>query len=193
MALRVRKTAKQKRCNKERETNEKFLKNLSDHRLTNSQVSILSKELRLIPTPMTNENEIKRHLLADFEQFARRMRLQYIFHGNHAGKHPFHVKSNWIPPVQPSVALESYLENVKVRLAEITTQKPKYNLSRKEHIGITDTVPQCLGLNLCLIIAKYYIYTASKNEEDYFFDAFLSILKNKIQIETSKAKVQVKL
>ena len=45
-----------------------------------------------------------------------------------------------------------------------------------------------------LIIAKYYIYTASKNEEDYyFFDAFLSILKNKIQIETSKAKVQVKL
>ena len=39
----------------------------------------------------------------------------------------------------------------------------------------------------------YYIYTASKNEEDYFFDAFLFILKNKIQIETSKAKVQVKL
>ena len=42
-------------------------------------------------------------------------------------------------------------------------------------------------------VSKYYIYTASKNEEDYFFDAFLSILKNKIQIETSKAKVQVKL
>ena len=59
--------------------------------------------------------------------------------------------------------------------------------------GITDTVPQCLGLNLCMIIAKYYIYTASKNEEDFYFDAFLSILKNKIQIETSKAKVQVKL
>ena len=59
--------------------------------------------------------------------------------------------------------------------------------------GITDTVLQCLGLNLCLIIAKYYIYTASKNEDDYFFDAFLSILKNKIQIEASKANVQVKL
>ena len=61
------------------------------------------------------------------------MRLQYISHGNHKGKHPFHVKSNWIPPVQPSVTLESYLGNVKVKLAEITTQKPKYNLSRKEH------------------------------------------------------------
>ena len=53
--------------------------------------------------------------------------------------------------------------------------------------GITDTVPQCFGLNLYIIIAKYYIYTPSKSEEDYFFDAFLSILKNKIQIETSKA------
>ena len=59
--------------------------------------------------------------------------------------------------------------------------------------GITDTVPLCLGLNLCTIIAKYYIYTASKNEEDYFLDAFLAILKNKIEIETSRAKVQVKL
>ena len=59
--------------------------------------------------------------------------------------------------------------------------------------GITDTMPQCLSLNLCIIIAKCYIYTASKSEEDYFFNAFLSILKNKIQIETSKAKVQVKL
>ena len=58
---------------------------------------------------------------------------------------------------------------------------------------ITDTVPQCLGLNLCTIIAKYYIYTASRNEEDYFLDAFLAILNNKIQIETSRAKVQVKL
>ena len=56
--------------------------------------------------------------------------------------------------------------------------------------GISDTVPQCLGLSLCMIIVKYYIYTASKNEEDYFFDAFLSILKNKIQIETSKAKAK---
>ena len=69
--IRLRKSAKQKRYNKERETNEKFLKNLSDHRLTDSQVSTLSKGLRFIPTPVTNENEIKRHLLANFEQFPR--------------------------------------------------------------------------------------------------------------------------
>ena len=102
-----------------------FSKSLSDHRLIDSQVSVLSKGLRFIPTHVTNEKEIKCNLFVDFEQFARRMRLQYIFHSNHKGKHPFHEKSNWIPPVQPSVALESYLENVKVRLAETTTQKPK--------------------------------------------------------------------
>ena len=40
--------------------------------------------------------------------------------------HPFYVKSKWIPaPVQQSVALESYLEEVKLQLAEIKITKPK--------------------------------------------------------------------
>ena len=76
--------------------------------------------------------------MQDFEQFARRMRLQYIFHGQNKEPHPFHVKSNWIPPVQPSVALESYLESVKVQLAEIKTIKPEYNLSRNELRAIAE-------------------------------------------------------
>ena len=32
-----------------------------------------------------------------------------------------------MPPVQPSIALESVLENVKAQLAEITVTKPKNN------------------------------------------------------------------
>ena len=32
-----------------------------------------------------------------------------------------------MPPVQPSIALESFLENVKAQLAEITVTKPKNN------------------------------------------------------------------
>ena len=46
------------------------------------------------------------------------MRLKYIFHGQNKSIHPFYVKSNWEPPFQPSVTLETYLEEV--------------NLSRKE-------------------------------------------------------------
>ena len=53
------------------------------------------------------------------------MRLQYIFHGQNKEPHPFHVKSNWIPPVHPSIALESDYENIKTQLAEITVTKPK--------------------------------------------------------------------
>ena len=116
----------------QRETNEKFLKEFSRHQLTDNQVSVISKGLKFIPTPVTDKTKIRHQLLQDFEQFARRMRLQYIFHGQNKEPHPFHVKSNWIPPVQPSVALESYFESVKVQLAEIKTIKHEHNLSRNE-------------------------------------------------------------
>lgn len=46
----------------------------------------------------------------------RQMRLRYIYRGDRNEPHPFHVKSNWVPPVQPSVALETVLEEVKFEL-----------------------------------------------------------------------------
>ena len=60
------------------------------------------------------------------------MRLKYIFHGQKNKPHPYHVRSNWIPQFQPSVALESYLEEVTLQLAEIKLSQPKNNLSSKE-------------------------------------------------------------
>jgi len=107
------------------ETKEKFLKNFSSHQLTGSQVSVISKGLKFIPTPVRDGTKIRHQLLQDFEQFARRMRqyvFQYIFHGQTKEPHPFHVKSNWMSPVQPSVALESNSENVKVQLAASKTE-----------------------------------------------------------------------
>jgi len=116
---------------KERETNEKFLHNQSSHQLTDSQVSLFSRGLKFIPTPATNETRIKQQLLHDFERFGR-MILLYIYHRQNIEPRPFHVKSTWISQVQHSVALESYLENVKPQLAEIKITKPKNNLSRNE-------------------------------------------------------------
>ena len=47
--------------------------------------------------------------------------------------HPFHVKSDWEPPVQPSVALETFLQEVKLELASIEfSDKPKDNISTGE-------------------------------------------------------------
>ena len=64
------------------------------------------------------------------------MRVQFIFHGKDKKPHPFHVKSNWKPPVQPSVALETHLEEVKTQLTEIQISKSKNNLPAKEHQAI---------------------------------------------------------
>ena len=55
-----------------------------------------------------------------------------MFQGQNKEVDLFHVKSNWNPPVLQSVALESYLEEGKLQLAEIKIMKPQQNLSCKE-------------------------------------------------------------
>ena len=102
-----------------------FYKNLSEEVLTDTQISLLTKGLKFIPTATVKKNKIKRQLLQDYKAFVRRMRLKYIFRGQNKSIHPFHVKSNWEPPVQPSVTLEHYLEEVKLQIANS-------HLSRKE-------------------------------------------------------------
>ena len=64
------------------------------------------------------------------------MRLQYIFHRQNNEPNPF--KSDWQPPVQTSVALESYLEEVKTQLAEIKIEQPKQNLPKNERKALKD-------------------------------------------------------
>ena len=100
--------------------------------MTDNEIKLLSKGLKFIPTAIVTKNKIQRRLLQDYNDFARRMRLKYIFHGQNKSIHPFYVKSNWEPPVQPSVTLETYLEEVKQQITEIKITRPKPNLSRKE-------------------------------------------------------------
>ena len=66
------------------------------------------------------------------------MRLPHVFHGQKKEPHPFHVKSNWMPPVQQSIALESYLESVKTQPADIRINKPKNNVSRNEMAALNE-------------------------------------------------------
>ena len=42
-----------------------------------------------------------------------------------------------------------------------------------------------------MIIAKYYLYTASRKEEEFYFDALLAFLTNKIKIGKHKSKSQI--
>ena len=84
---------------------------------TNNQINVLTKELKFIPTPVTKKTQIRQQLLCDFDQFARRTRLVYIFRRQNNNPDPCHVKSAWKPPIQRSLALESHLQEVKSDLA----------------------------------------------------------------------------
>ena len=50
------------------------------------------------------------------------------------------MKSGWIPPIQRSVALETYLEEVKIKLAETPLVKPKNNLPPGEQQALKDLI-----------------------------------------------------
>ena len=77
-------------------------------------------------------------VLSDFlSDFTRTIHVQYMYNTcTTVQKRKFidsdFLKSNWNPPVQQSVAEESYLEEVKLSLAEINLAKPKNNLPPAE-------------------------------------------------------------
>ena len=101
--------------------------------MIDNQIKLLSKGLKFIPTATVTKNKIRRQLLRDYKDFARRMRLKYTsLHGQNKSIYPFYVKSNWEPPVQPSVTLETHLEEVKQQIAKIKITGQKPTLSRKE-------------------------------------------------------------
>ena len=134
-----KKIKEKKRFQNNIESRRQHLKNLSNTQLAEEQISLLSRGLKFIPTPVTRENIIRRQLLNDFSQFARRMRLKYIFHGNDNEPHPCHVKSDWDPPVQRSVALETFLEEVK--FASTKLNRPIDNLSQGERNVLKELSP----------------------------------------------------
>ena len=103
---------------------------MSAKTLTDLETALLAKGLKFIPTPPNSASH--NNLLKDVEAFTRSMRLQYIFANSKSKPHQFHVKSNWQPPPQPSVALESYLERTKYEIASITFSPVRDNLSAKQ-------------------------------------------------------------
>ena len=126
---------------------------------------------------MPRENIIRPQLLNDFSQFAKRMRLKYIFHGQDKQPHPFHVKSDWDLPVRPSVALETFLEEVKFELANIKFNRPKDNLV----LGTCDKV---------LKYDKLRQNVAKNPKSRYHIERYETYLA-KIQLLTLKAYKQV--
>ena len=59
------------------------------------------------------------------------------------------MKSDWEPPVQPSVTLETFLEEVKLELASVEFDKPKDNISTGERQALKE-----LSSNKSIILKK---------------------------------------
>ena len=121
--------------NQYKHNNDRYLKNLSDTALTDHDITLLSKGLKFIPTPPKPDSH--RSLIKDFNNFTRNMRLKFLFADRNSKPHPFHVKSNWQPSPQPSVALEDYLERTKYEIATIPFSDTQDNLSAKEREALT--------------------------------------------------------
>ena len=69
----------------------------------------------------------------------------------------------------------------------------KITISEKEIIyGFTNDLTRHLGLHLCVIVAKHYIYTTSRREEEYIWEAFFASLKHHLEIERHKSRLQIR-
>ena len=139
--------------------------------------------------PVTRENVIRQQPLADLKQFARRMHPQYIFHGKEKEPHPFHVKSDWDPPVQPSVALETFLEAVRFELATINIEKD--NLSPGERPALKEL---SRDKNIILKKADKGTTTVIMNREDTIQEGqvLLNDIENNRPLETPMVDTMAK-
>ena len=101
-----RKIQKLERNNNLRQQNERYIQNMSNEKLSNEEISLLSKGLKFVPTPNSNEKTLRRQLMQDFNEFERRMRsidLNLYLQTTRNNRIPSIVKSNWKPPVTQSV------------------------------------------------------------------------------------------
>ena len=119
------------------ENAKKNVLNLSDYILSEAECSLLSKGLKFIPTPGTRN--IRRNLLCDFNELARKMRCRALFHtdGNDTKLHPLYLNTKYNPGYTSNIALENYLYATKMELCKIHVQKYRDNLTKNERAALT--------------------------------------------------------
>ncbi|XP_070556531.1 uncharacterized protein [Ptychodera flava] len=129
----IKRRTKAEQRNINNNTNLRFIKNLSSHKLTTAEINALGKGLKFIPTP---KRPHRIHLTQDVNKFIRRIRLQYIMRHKKTENHEFKVKSMWTPHTSENTNLENYLEATKLALVNIPFHNTGQNMTRAEKIAI---------------------------------------------------------
>ena len=93
-----------------------------------------------------------------------------MFHGHNKEPHPFHINSNWEPPIQPLVALETYLKEVKTQLVEVKILKPRNNLPHRERQAIKELEQKTnININKADKGTKLSSWIKTKYERDRYY------------------------
>ncbi|XP_062579196.1 uncharacterized protein LOC134241129 [Saccostrea cucullata] len=125
----------------------KYVLNLSKYQLNDNEYVLLAKGLKFIPTP--KQKNVKRCILKDFDEFARKLRCKYHFDNGADSKiHPFRTSSGFQPPYTCSL-LEEYIDKTKLELSSITTKTFQDNLTHSERNALSS-----LKKNLNVVIEK---------------------------------------
>ena len=125
--------------------------NLSNVTLTDNETQLLARGLGFCPSPLHIDwIEVN----ADFDEFARRLRITEFFHDYTTDKQsdPFHPKSLWTPPTDRDDALNAYLNAVK---DDLFTTKPR---------RIRDNLPKAQRRALRLLKQRHDIVIKSADK-----------------------------
>ena len=105
--------------------------NLSNCNLSTAELSVLDKGLTFIPQTYTMGNK---QLLNDFDDFARRLRIQYLYYDSpNTIYDPFKPKSTRPYLNSGNKTLETYINNTRSQLHQLHSIRPtRDNLSPSE-------------------------------------------------------------
>jgi len=119
----------------EAERCKRFIYNYSEYPLSDMQIIALAKGFKFIPVC---KKPSRTHILRDFHQLARKMRMKYIMRNKNKKQALFKLPSKWDPISSENTYLEQYLDETRFQLSKMNTIKPKNNLSKAENIALSE-------------------------------------------------------
>ena len=111
--------------------------NLSHRQLSKAEVTLLSKGLKLCPTPITIDKSI---LKEDLKKFGRKLKLKWHYRNDNRifDPNPFKHKSKFNPP-KSDAAIELNLSRLEEKFLNLGPIKHSYNnLIREERQALYD-------------------------------------------------------
>ena len=116
-------------------THNNYIVNLTDQTLTESQVSLLQKGLKFIPTPSDHKPT---QIQQSFSKFRRLLYLKYHFRSDTNNPHPFRLRSQWEPPTPDNPNLLKYMAETRESLKQTKPLRTKQtnNLTQTERFSI---------------------------------------------------------